>query len=621
MFRLFAICAALLVSACDGGFEAIKPDPNQIISIRNEKLGETKPEIDTAEPRPLPMLPPLETQPAPFVQPAPDTAPISPRGIEQPLGPQPLGIPQQVNPNDPPYRPIGKLFYKLNGRSWSCSAELVGNTGDVLMTAAHCVYDNETKTWGSNFQFLVGYDNGSYRQSFDWQCSAIFTGWPQRQWAKDYAFIKLRGTAPESLGLRVGLPTNNWASVGYPSNYASGQRLHRVEGSRGVVANGTVQMVGNPFGTGSSGGAWVDGAYAIGLNSFGRTGETNSLWGPLFDGRTTQLYEYVRRGCQDDVIPLGANPKIAAYDKKKTYIEVVTNRVEYGPRVVSRRTAACSCANAEEIFLENGESESYIADLAYVGTVDDPPKIVSSDSLQIRSDSKKQESLGCTRGDMSGNNCPINLRFELVSAAKLVPFKEPTNNPRQEPASTYQAVTPGFCADQCLNNPNGGYCLEFGTGAKPILLPLAGFVTETLDKTPKPNGVTTTVKELITAFKGDPNAEDPCQRSDFYRVGDNVRNEGISCMATSPDITGLPQEARISLRTRPVGEAKRVSPTGATGSAAQFTARETSPLLEFHGQNTDEINRRFGGFVTNVERRSGKLIVTTENGCSIGDDK
>jgi len=43
-------------------------------------------------------------------------------------------------------------------------------------------------------------------------------------------------------------------------------------------------------------------------------------------------------------------------------------------------------------------------------------------------------------------------------------------------------------------------------------------------------------------------------------------------------------------------------------------------VLEFYGVNSEEINRLFGGYVVNVERRSGKLIITTENGCSEGNE-
>ena len=143
-------------------------------------------------------------------------------------------------------------------------------------------------------------------------------------------------------------------------------------------------------------------------------------------------------------------------------------------------------------------------------------------------------------------------------------------------------------------------------------------MTDTLDRPPQSNGVTTTKRELIAAFDGDPDAEDPCERSDFYRSVDEVTNHGIACITTTPQIIETPDEARISLRSPPVGAATRS--VGGTGSAALFAARKTSPVLEFYGVNSEEINRLFGGYVVNVERRSGKLIITTENGCSEGNE-
>lgn len=82
--------------------------------------------------------------------------------------------------------------------------------------------------------------------------------------------------------------------------------MYKVEGSKGKVANGLVEMKDNPFGHGASGGAWIGELtiphvgvnYAIGLNSHSNHGD-NSLYSPYFDATTFNLFKRVESGCRD----------------------------------------------------------------------------------------------------------------------------------------------------------------------------------------------------------------------------------------------------------------------------------------------------------------------------------
>ena len=371
----------LALLGCGDGFQAVKPDPEQIMSISNQRLASPEAAPGPAQPTPLPMEPAREGELEPFIEPEAESTTLPPRRLEGDSKLTPFGTPQPVDPNIPPFTAFGRLEYTKGGQNWYCSGQLVGATGDVLMTAAHCVYDTKTDLWASNFTFKLGYANGGYREIFDWECTAIFTGWAQNLYRKDYAFIKLRGSGDDALGMRTGLPVQVWNSVGYPGNYAGGGQLYRVNGNRGRMRQGTVEMTGNPFGGGSSGGAWIDGNFVIGLNSYGIDGIPNSMWGPLFDGQTTRLYEHVRRGCQHDVVPLGADIKISSYDKDKAYIETNPAIVEYGPRIIARRSDACPCEGAEEIFLESAGEDSYLAEIGYSGSSGNPPEVHAADDF------------------------------------------------------------------------------------------------------------------------------------------------------------------------------------------------------------------------------------------------
>jgi V8-like Glu-specific endopeptidase len=610
---------ALLLAGCGGGFEAAKPDPNQIMWVDNPSLAGTAEKAgEVALPLPLPLLPGAPPPAEPFVQPPPDQSPLEPRNMGGAPKIGPFGAPQTVDPNTPPYTALGKLEFLKGGVRYWCTAQIVG---DVLMTAGHCVFDTNTNVWNTNFQFKLGYDNGSYRQLYDWQCSAVYTGWAQDQYNKDYAFLKLRGSTTNALGMKTGLPVTQWDSVGYPGSCSSGyncyggQKLLKVNGNRGAVSGGIVQMTGNPFLGGSSGGAWLDGTYIIGVNSFGYKTQPTNMYGPLLDGRATALYDFVSKGCSGTTVPPGKDPRIASYAPDKLYIDTDTMIVSSGialKKVAGKGT--CPCPKAQEWILENSTDQPYIVGVQYAGTHDDPPKVLQSDTNTVRIEGKSSKSLGCTMGDKDGNLCPVSLNFSIASLRRSVQI---TSNSGVVETKT---VAPDFCADQCLNNPGGGYCLPYGSAAKPILASLAGFVTDMLDKPASSNGVTVTKKEMIEAFGGDPDTEDVCQRSDFYKNNEDVRNDGIACITTTPKVVDLPGEARVSLRSPSTGQAQRITSTGGTGSAASFVTREMAPFLEFQGTNSDEINKLYGGKVRYVERRNGRLIITTENGCSVGDD-
>jgi hypothetical protein len=599
------------VVAC-GKFQAAKPDPWQIMHIVNADPMKTDSElpIGDAEPTPIPILPDLPTPLEPYSPPIDVPPPVRPRGSVKPeVGP--LGVPVLADPNAAGNRALGRLNYRKHGdsRTWMCSAELVG---DVLMTAAHCVHSDGR--WHYDVVFLLGYQNGTYRQAINWECTAMWSGWAQGSWSADYAFIKLRSTAPDALGMHLGIPPKPWRAMGYPGEAPyDGQFLYRADGQFGGASGLTIKMAGNTLAKGSSGGAWInDDGFAIGLNSHKR-GNDPTMWGPIFTKETVRLYDFVRRGCTDDIIPLGENPQVATYLPDTTYIEPDPRDVSYGPKITYRKSTACPCAEAEEAIVENDSDADYAAEILYGATVGNDMKIASKGKYTVKAPNRRlpSETLGCTRGDGKGNLCDLRIHYSLKIASRNVVID-----------GQALTVSPDFCRDQCLNHPNSGFCHNFGDAAKPIIATLAGFVTDSLDKAPGPDGVTTTKSELIKSFGGDPNTPDPCNRSDFYREKDEVKNSGGACATTTPAIDkDDPDARRLSLRTPGLAISNRISVPGALGSSAQFTARNTAPVLEFYGKNNEALNKVYGGHVLHVERNSGRLIITTANGCAAGDAK
>jgi V8-like Glu-specific endopeptidase len=58
-----------------------------------------------------------------------------------------------------PYRAAGKLFFKEAGKNYECTASLIGP--GLVVTAAHCVADNQKNLMFSDWVFVPGYHKGT----------------------------------------------------------------------------------------------------------------------------------------------------------------------------------------------------------------------------------------------------------------------------------------------------------------------------------------------------------------------------------------------------------------------------------------------------------------------------
>lgn len=212
-----------------------------------------------------------------------------------------LGVPSDADIAQIPYKHSGKLFFTKGSSNYSCTAQFVGDT-TVLLTAAHCVRDENSGAWATNVIFLRGFNSGSAQQRVGTLCLSTKQGWVtggSGRYKWDYAFIKTQGASASGyFALTTGLPTSTWEAIGYPSNFASGQKLQKVVGNKGAVGGGVVQMVGNPMRSGNSGGAWHTGGAATGNNSYHVNGNTTDEWSPYYDANTANLWQYAKNGCK-----------------------------------------------------------------------------------------------------------------------------------------------------------------------------------------------------------------------------------------------------------------------------------------------------------------------------------
>lgn len=218
------------------------------------------------------------------------------------------GVPGKVD--DPsaaaPYWSTGRLTFRdSDGVPSACSAQFV-ESASVILTAAHCVMDEKTGKWFSNFVFQRAYNDGETAQTVGWRCVSLFDAFhtPAPNYAYDYAFILADGKDDEKpLAMTTGTPASTaLTAIGYPANFGNGRFLYKVDGEWATVSGGVVTMKGNPMRSGNSGGAWftdfkVGGGAGenrvISLNSHHLKGNTEDENGPLFTADTNLLLAHV----------------------------------------------------------------------------------------------------------------------------------------------------------------------------------------------------------------------------------------------------------------------------------------------------------------------------------------
>jgi len=204
-----------------------------------------------------------------------------------------------------PFRAIGKLFFKISGTSYVCSASLI--KPGVIVTAAHCVANYGKNQLYSNWQFAPAYYNGTapygiFTSKQMYVLNKYLNGTDSCYQSgvicpDDVAVIVLnkntQGYLPGQLTGYLGYGWNGWGfnssgqslitQVGYPVALDGGALEERND-SQGYVSttySGNT-IIGSLETGGSSGGPWTNN---LGVNptlngiSFGTYSNTNYVVG------------------------------------------------------------------------------------------------------------------------------------------------------------------------------------------------------------------------------------------------------------------------------------------------------------------------------------------------------
>ncbi|GIH76491.1 trypsin-like serine peptidase [Planobispora longispora] len=216
-------------------------------------------------------------------------------------------------------RSVGKVFFTMGGRDYSCSASVVNSRGrNLLATAAHCVYD--AKRWAKNWIFIPGYSYSRGKHLRPYGVWTMTKAVIEPEWARsydpdyDYAFVtvgKYRGRNVANVVGAQGIRWNQPAKVsvliyGYPAEYPW-------NGSRVVGCSRTTELDTVPaarvarhrfarctLNGGSSGGPWIRNyssatgtGYLVGVQSMkwmNSSGVTTWNSSPYLGDRAYKLY-------------------------------------------------------------------------------------------------------------------------------------------------------------------------------------------------------------------------------------------------------------------------------------------------------------------------------------------
>jgi hypothetical protein len=235
------------------------------------------------------------------------------------------------NPAVAPLKWVGLLmFQNAKNETFSCTAQFIAPR--VLLTAAHCVQDNQTGEWydTNKMYFFLQYQNDNASDIYKVICTGHLAGYAPKIAANatddqkeqafedamqyDYAMILVNH---DSITGHMKVDTE-WlgkhpaaVQIGYPGAIEGGMIVQR---DPGVLAlslsrpNEVILMHANPNMTqGTSGGAWIanftngesqGNNVIVGVTSFGNPSWPGITFGPYFRQDTYgSLFDYVSKGC------------------------------------------------------------------------------------------------------------------------------------------------------------------------------------------------------------------------------------------------------------------------------------------------------------------------------------
>ncbi len=211
----------------------------------------------------------------------------------------PTTDPKQADMSKMPFITGGKLFFTLDGVDYVASGNIFMKN-NLLLTAAHCVQDDNTGHLAENFVFERCYTGELSTEDFTFRTVALKENWyteKDNKWDYAIAILNRDSTVEKPLQYRIeNLLGRTVTASGYPTDIFDGAQMMYISGTVSERADSWM-IRGGKLANGASGGAWVleDGETVVGLNSFGGTTAKGGAYmgSPKFDAEFDKLYNYV----------------------------------------------------------------------------------------------------------------------------------------------------------------------------------------------------------------------------------------------------------------------------------------------------------------------------------------
>jgi len=227
----------------------------------------------------------------------------------------------------------GKIFFSVGASNFSCSGTVIDSANaNVVFTAGHCVYDQTSGAFVTNFIFVPGYENGS----------APFGGSPAvnlyttNQWATngsnayDLGVAVLQDPVQDTVSSRqIAFDLNpkgrEYTIYGYPSKPSAlfdGEILRGCKAAFTTYDSSDANVKPYPMGAkpcnmqqGASGGGWVTlGNYVNSVVSYGYCDSLPQycgiIFGPIFSNAAKSLYVQAGGSSAPTIKLLSAPPKV-----------------------------------------------------------------------------------------------------------------------------------------------------------------------------------------------------------------------------------------------------------------------------------------------------------------------
>ena len=222
---------------------------------------------------------------------------------------------------DMPARTFGKVFFTDpgDGQDYVCSGTVINaENKSVVWTAGHCVHEGVASTgrWMKNWLFVPGYQDG-YAPFGAWTSREL---WTTSNW---FRYESLRYDMGAAIlqplnGRRIadvvggeGIAFNQplsqaYMAFGYPAEEPfDGEHLFLCQSPYGgsdlpgrTVGPATIRIACDMTG-GSSGGGWLGSfngtwGYVVSVNSYGKTNESGTMYGPYMGNTAASLFNKIR---------------------------------------------------------------------------------------------------------------------------------------------------------------------------------------------------------------------------------------------------------------------------------------------------------------------------------------